>query len=120
MLRKFSKLVFTLLRFARKKLLGQLFFENNMPDLWDNIARENYKLNFQQPTVSWKLFSSRFINAVMAAHASRITEYGRAATNNNLTLGSGITQYASTDSVWKDSFENVQICLSFELTARNV
>ena len=56
----------------------------------------------------------------MAAQASRITEYGRAATNNNLTLGSGITQYASTGSVWKDSFENFQIYLSFELTARNV
>ena len=38
------------------------------------------KLNFQRPTVSWKLFSGRFINAVMTAHASSVAEYSRVAT----------------------------------------
>ena len=55
-------------------------------------------------TVSWKLFSGRFINAEIRAHASGIAEYGRVATRNNFTLGSGITQYASKNSVWKHSF----------------
>ena len=49
-------------------------------------------------------FSGRFINAVMTAHASSIAEYGRVAISNNFTLGSGITQYASTNSVWKHLF----------------
>ena len=53
------------------------------------------KLIFQRLTVSWKLFSGRFINAAMAAHASSIAEYRRAALGNNFTLGSGITKYAS-------------------------
>ena len=54
------------------------------------------KLNFQQSTVSWKLFSGRFINAVMTVHASSIAEYGRVALDNNSTPGADITQYAST------------------------
>ena len=62
------------------------------------------KLNFQRPTVSWKLFSGRFINAVMTAHASSIAEYGCVAISKNFTLGSGITQYASTNLVLKHSF----------------
>ena len=62
------------------------------------------KLNFQRPTVSWKLFSGRFLNAVMTAHATSIAEYGRVAISNNFTLGSGILQYASTNLVWKHSF----------------
>ena len=61
-------------------------------------------LNFQRPTVSWKLFSGRFINAVMTVHASSIAEYGCVAISNNFTLGSSTTQYASTNSVWKQSF----------------
>ena len=48
------------------------------------------------PTVSWKLFSCCFIDAVMTVHASSIAEYGRVAINNNLTLVSGITQYTLT------------------------
>ena len=55
------------------------------------------KLNFQRPTVDCKLFAGRFINAVMTAHASSITEYRRVALGNNFTLGSGITKYASTN-----------------------
>ena len=54
--------------------------------------------------VSWKLFSGRFINAVMTAHASSIAEYRRVALGNNFTLGSGIIKYASTNSIWKHSF----------------
>ena len=34
------------------------------------------KLNFQRPTVSWKLFSGRFINAVMTTDVKSIAEYG--------------------------------------------
>ena len=52
------------------------------------------KLNLQRSTVSWRLFSGLFINAVMTVHASSIAEYGRVAISNNFTLGSGITQYA--------------------------
>ena len=55
------------------------------------------KLIFQRPTVRWKLFSSHFISAVMTAHASNITEYGRVAISNTFTLCSGITQYASSN-----------------------
>ena len=33
----------------------------------------------------------------MTAHASSIAEYGRIAISNNFTLGSGITQHASTN-----------------------
>ena len=55
------------------------------------------KLNFQRLTVSWKLFSGRFVNAVMTVHASSIAEYGFVAIGNNFTLGAGITQYASTN-----------------------
>ena len=54
----------------------------------------------------------------MAAHVSSIAEYWYVAIN--FTLGSGITQYASTNSAWKYSFQNFQICLSFELAGRNV
>ena len=41
----------------------------------------------------------------MTAHASSIAKYGRVAISNNFTLGSGITQYASTNSVWKQSLK---------------
>ena len=78
------------------------------------------KLNFQRSTVTWKLFCDLFIDVVMTAYASRIAEYGRVAISNNFTLGSGITQYASTNSVWKDSFENFQICMTFESAERNM
>ena len=62
-------------------------------------------LNFQRPPVNWKLFSDRFINVIiMTVHASSITEYGRVAISNNFTLGSGITQFTSTNSVWKHPF----------------
>ena len=47
--------------------------------------------------VSWKLFSGRFINAIMTAHASSIAEYGRVPISNYFSVGSGITQYASTN-----------------------
>ena len=70
--------------------------------------------------LSWKLFSGRFINAVMTAHASSIAKYGHVAINNNFTHSSGIEQYAWTNSVWKHSFKNFQIHLSFELTGRSV
>ena len=40
----------------------------------------------------------------MTVHASSITEYGRVAISNNFTLGSGITQFTSTNSVWKHPF----------------
>ena len=43
-------------------------------------------LNFQRPTVSWKLFSGRLINAVITTHVSSITEYGPIAISNNFTL----------------------------------
>ena len=55
--------------------------------------------------VSWKLFSSHFIDAVMTVHASNIAEFGCVAISNNFTLGSDITQYVSTNSVWKQSFK---------------
>ena len=55
------------------------------------------KFSFQLPTVSWSLFSSRFINAVMTAHASSISKYRRVAIYNNFTLSSCITQNASTN-----------------------
>ena len=64
------------------------------------------KLIFQRPTVSWKLFSGRFINAVMTVHAPSIAEYGCVAVSNNFTLGSGVKQYTSTNSVWKHLFAN--------------
>ena len=59
-------------------------------------------LNFQQPTISWKLFSGSSINAVMTAQASIIAEYGYVTISSNFAFGSGITQHASTNSVWKD------------------
>ena len=55
--------------------------------------------------VSWKLFSSHFIDAVMTVHVSNIAEFGCVAISNNFTLGSDITQYVSTNSVWKQSFK---------------
>ena len=57
------------------------------------------QLNFQRSTVSWKLFSDRFINEIMTVHASSIAEYVHVAISNNFTLSSDITQYASTNSV---------------------
>ena len=60
------------------------------------------KLNFQRPTISWKLFSGRFINAVMTTHASSIAEYGCVAISNNFTLGSGIDKLIQLNrlSIW--------------------
>ena len=55
------------------------------------------KLNFQRPTVSWKLFSGRLINAVMTTDVKSIAEYGCVAISNNFTLGSGITKCATTN-----------------------
>ena len=49
------------------------------------------------PTALDKSFSGRFINAVMTAHASIMAEYGHVAFGNNFILGSGVTQYASTN-----------------------
>ena len=74
-----------------------------------NITQNRYKthlnkLNFQRPTISWKLFSGRTINAVMTALASRIAEHRHVALSNNFILGSAMTKYASTNSVWKFSF----------------
>ena len=43
------------------------------------------------------MFSGRFINAVMTAHASSIAEYERVAIGSNFTLGSGILQYVSAN-----------------------
>ena len=37
-----------------------------------NILLIQMKLNFQRPKVKWKLFSGRFINAVLKTHASSI------------------------------------------------
>ena len=63
---------------------------NSSPQSW---------LNFERLTVSWKLFSDRFINAVMTSHASSIAEYGR------VTLGNtSLSVVASTNSVWKHLF----------------
>ena len=47
------------------------------------------------------MFPGRSINAVMTVHASDIDEYRGVAISNNLTLGTGITQYASTNSVYE-------------------
>ena len=69
-----------------------------------SLGERAIKLNLQRPTLSWKLFFGRFINAVMTAHESRITEYERVALGNNFTVGFGITQYVSTNSIWKHSF----------------
>ena len=88
--------------------------------LSNNLPPPIMKLNFQRPTVSWELFFGGFINSVMTAHASSIAEYGCVRISNNFTLGSGITQCASTNSVLKDSFKKFQICPSFELAGRNV
>ena len=57
------------------------------------------------------MFSKRFINAVMTAHAPSIAEYLCVAISNNFALGSSITQYVSTNS---------KIDLNFELAGRNV
>ena len=60
------------------------------------------KSNFQRSTVSWKLFFSRFINVVMTAHVSSIRqEYGRIKISNNFTFGSGILQYAMSNSFYE-------------------
>ena len=65
-------------------------------DVRDSYLHYQSKLNFQRPTVSWELFSDRFINSVLTAYESSIAEYGRVAMNKIFTLGSGITQYVST------------------------
>ena len=75
----------------------------------DDIVREKHKLSMLSNLVRikpklTKLFSGRFINAVMTAHVSSIAEYRRVALGNNFTLGSGITKCASINSVWKHSF----------------
>ena len=49
----------------------------------------------------------------MTAHASSITEYGCVAISNNFTLGSSFIQYASTNSILKQAFENFQIFLKY-------
>ena len=49
------------------------------------------------PAALGKLFSDRFINAVMTAHASSIAEFGHVALGSNFALGSGVTQYALTN-----------------------
>ena len=72
----------------------------------------------QRSTVNWKLFSGRFISAVMTVHASNIAEYERVAISNNFTLGSGISQDVLTNSVWKHSLVNFQIYLSFEIAEK--
>ena len=68
---------------------------------WNHVL---CKLNFQRPTVSWKLFSGPSVNELMTADASSFPENGRVTISNNFTLGSGITQQASTNSRWKQSF----------------
>ena len=45
------------------------------------------------------MFSGLFIKAVITAHASSIAKYGRVAISNDVTLGSGFTQYTLTNSV---------------------
>ena len=73
---------------------------------------------FKLLTVSWKLFSSRFIIAVMTAHASSIAQNGRVTISNNLATVSVLvsySSYASTNLVWKHLFASLQICLSFKL-----
>ena len=70
------------------------------------------KLNFQRSTVSWKLFTGQFINAVMTAHAPNIAEYGRVVISNIFTLDSGITQYASTNYLKERSFTWIYYCES--------
>ena len=61
--------------------------------MWYITECDVRKLNSQRPTVSWKLFSGCFINAVMTTHASSKAEYGCIAISNNFILGSGIKQY---------------------------
>ena len=55
----------------------------------------------------------------MATHETRIAEYRCVAVSTHLTLGFGVIQYAWRNSVQKHSFENFQICLSFELAGKN-
>ena len=74
------------------------------------------KLNFQQSTVSWKLFTGQFINVVMTAHAPNIAEYEHVVISNAFTLDSGITQYASTNYLKERSFAWVYFCESFFFT----
>ena len=72
-------------------------------------------LNFQRPTVSWKLFSDRFINAVMTSHASSIAEYGRVTLGNtSLSVVASHSTHQQTQS-GSICFKNFQIYLSFEL-----
>ena len=47
-------------------------------------------LNFQRPTISWKLFSGRFINAVMTAHSSSIEKGKIERYQDKLTEGKKI------------------------------
>ena len=56
----------------------------------------------------------------MTAHAPSIAEYLCVAISNNFALGSSITQYVSTNSLWKHSLANVKIDLNFKLAGRNV
>ena len=65
------------------------------------------KTEIKFPTAHGKLgiVFQYFIDAVMTAHASNIAEFGHVAISNNFTLGSGITQYVLTNSVWKQSFK---------------
>ena len=70
-----------------KWLLRRSFVDAVSPFCSYTFETENI-LNFQRPTVSWKLFSGRLINAVMTTHASSITEYGPIAISNNFTLDS--------------------------------
>ena len=75
------------LHYILKEIIENISLKNNLCDL----------SNFQRPTVTWKLFTGRFINAVVTAHTSSLAEYGCVAISNNFTLGSGMTQYASTN-----------------------
>ena len=86
----------------------------------DFVISGNEKLNFQRPTVSWKLFSSRFINAVMTAHASSIAEYG--VLHLEITSFSVLASHSTRRQTQSGSirFKNFQIYLSFEIAGRNV
>ena len=46
------------------------------------------KLNFRRPKVRWKLFSGRFINAVMTAYVSSISVVAAQSTNRQIQSGS--------------------------------
>ena len=70
-------------------------FESDL--LLKQVMKHFIDIFFQRRTVSSKLFFGGFTNTTMTVHASSIAEYGRVPISNNFSLGSDITQYASTN-----------------------